>query len=100
MNEGPVVSMIKHDPMAVMGFVLIGASAVLAFHLHRKLLAVGEDTSDQFIRIPNTAVWTVPRAYVKAGSKHGWSTWPAYAVWLCAVSGIGLLIAGLFRLGD
>ncbi len=98
MNQ--VASMIRHDPMAVIGFILIGASAVLAFRLHRKLLEVGEDTSYQFIRIPNTAVWTVPRAYLKARSKHGWSAWPAYAMWLCAVSGIVLLVAGLFRLGD
>jgi predicted benzoate:H+ symporter BenE len=96
----PVVSMIGHDPMAVIGFVLIGASAVLAFHLHRKLLEVGLDTSNLFFRVPNTAVWTVPRAYLKARSKHGWSPWPAYAVWLCMVSGIALLIVGLSRLGD
>ena len=95
-----IVSMMKHDPMAVLGFILIGASAVLAFRLHRKLLEVGEDTSHLFIRIPNTAVWTVPRAYLKARSKHGWSAWSAYAMWLCAVSGIVLLVAGLFRLGD
>jgi len=95
-----IVSMMKHDPMAVLGFVLIGASAVLAFRLHRKLLEVGKDTSHLLTRIPNTAVWSVPRAYLKARSKHGCSAWPAYAMWLCAVSGIVLLVAGLFRLGD
>jgi hypothetical protein len=40
--------------MAVLGFILIGASALLAFRLHRKLLGVGEDTSHLFMRIPNT----------------------------------------------
>jgi MFS superfamily sulfate permease-like transporter len=86
--------------MAVIGFALIGASATLVFHLHRKLLEIGEDTSRLFFRIPNTAVWTVPRAYLKARSKHGWSAWPACALWLSFVLGIILLIAGLFRLGD
>jgi hypothetical protein len=93
-----VVLMIRHDPMVVIGFILIGASAVLVFRLHRRLLEVGHDTSHQFLRIPNTAVWTVPYTYLKARSKHGWSAWPAYLLWLCVVSGIILLIAGLFRL--
>jgi predicted benzoate:H+ symporter BenE len=86
--------------MAVIGFLLIGASAVLVFRIHHKLLKVGEDTSYLFIKIPKTAGWTVPRAYLRAASKYGWSPWPAYAVWLCLVSGIVLLVAGLIRLGD
>jgi hypothetical protein len=95
-----IVSVMEHDPMAVLGFILIGASAVMAFRLHRKLLEVGKDTSYLFLRIPHTAVWTIPRAYLRARSKHGWSAWPAYAMWLCAVSGIVLLVAGIFRLGE
>jgi hypothetical protein len=94
-----VFSMVRHDPMVVLGFILIGASAVLTFRLYRKLLEVGEDTSHLLMRIPNTAAWTVPRVYLKARSKHGWSPWPAYAMWLSLVSGIMLLVAGLFKLG-
>ncbi len=98
MNQ--IVAMMWHDPMAVIGFAFIGASATLSIRLHRKLLGVGIDTSALFIRIPNIAVWTVPRAYLKACSKHGWSAWPAYALWLTGVSGVVLLVAGLFRLAD
>ena len=53
-----IVAMLKHDPAAVIGFLLVGASATLCFHLHRKLLAVGQDTSALFFRIPNTAIFT------------------------------------------
>ena len=98
MNQ--VVLMIRRDPIVVMGFILIGASAVLAFRLHRKLLEVGQDTSYLFLSIPSTAIWTVPRAYLKARSRHGWSAWPAYLMWLGVISGVTLLVAGLFRLGD
>jgi MFS superfamily sulfate permease-like transporter len=95
-----IAAMMRHDRMAVLGFALIGVSAILSIRLHRKLLDVGVDTSALFIRIPNNAVWTVPRAYLKACSKHDWSTWPAYALWLTAFSGVVLLVAGIFRLAD
>jgi hypothetical protein len=48
--------MMRHDPMAVLGFALIGVSAILSIRLHRKLLDVGVDTPALFIRIPNNAV--------------------------------------------
>jgi hypothetical protein len=95
-----IVFMMKHDPAVVAGFVLIGASATFLFHIHRKLLSVGEDTSALFFRIPNTAIWTVPLAYLKACSKNGWSGWQAYAAWVTAVSGLLFLVDGLFRLTD
>ena len=98
MNQ--IVAMMFHDPMAVIGFALVGASATLSMRLHRKLLDVGVDTSALLVRVPNTAVWTVPRAYLKVCSKHGWSAWPAYALWLSGVSGIALLVAELFQLAD
>ena len=86
--------------MVVMGFILIGSSAVLTFRLHRKLLEIGQDTSYQSISIPIAAVWMVPRTYLKARSKCRWSAWPAYLMWLCVVSGIMLSVAGLFQLKD
>jgi hypothetical protein len=99
LNYETIVWVIRHDPMPVLGFTLMGASAVLSFHLHRKLQAAGERNLNQLITIPNTALWTLPRAYLKARSRHGWSAWPAYAVWACVVSGLMLLVAGLARLG-
>ena len=95
-----IVSILKHYPAAVIGFALVGASASLCFHLHRKLSGIGKDTSGLFFRIPNTAVFTLPRAYLSARSKNGWPAWPAYAVWLTMASGLLLLITGFFRLAD
>jgi len=85
--------------MPVLGFVLMGTSAVLSFHLHRKLQAAGERNLNHLFTIPNTALWTLPRAYLKARSRHGWAAWPAYAVWACGVSGVVLFVAGLARFG-
>ena len=95
-----MVAILKHDPAAVIGFVLVGASATLCFHLHRKLLGIGQDTSALFFKIPNTAIFTLPRAYLSARSKTGWSAWPAYAVWWTMASGLLLLVVGLVRLAD
>jgi hypothetical protein len=98
LDVGDVVAIIRYDPVAVIGFALIGASATLCFHLHRKLLTIGQDTSSLFLKIPNTAIFTVPRAYLSARSKNGWPAWPAYAVWLAMASGLLLLFVGLIRL--
>jgi len=84
---------------AVLGFILAGASAVLIFHLHRKLQEAGERNLKQLITIPSAALWTLPRAYLEARSRHGWSAWPAYAVWACVVSGSALLLASVARFG-
>ena len=100
LDVSAAVAMLKHDPAAVVGFALIGASGTLCFHLHRKLLAIGQDTSALFLRIPNTAVFTLPRAYLSARSKNGWSAWPAYAVWVTMATGILLLLLGFDRLAD
>ena len=97
-NLNQILSVIRHTPMAVMGLLLIGASAALVYTLHQKLMRTGEDTPDLLTKVPSDAIWTIPRAYLRAGSKQNWSRWPAYAVWSCMVSGIALLIAGLFQL--
>jgi hypothetical protein len=100
LDASGIVAMLKHDPAVVVGFALVGASATLCIHLHRKLLAIGQDTSTLFFRIPNTAIVTVPRAYLSARSKNGWSAWPAYAVWLTMAFGLLLLVVGVVRLAD
>ena len=65
----------------VAGFTLIGASATICFYLHRKLLGSGQDTSALFLRIPNTAIWTVPRPSKK---------WLASMARVCCVAHNGL----------
>ena len=42
LNWQTIAWVIRHDPMPVLGFLLVGASAVLSFLLHRKLQAAGE----------------------------------------------------------
>lgn len=97
LDYGMIAWVLRQQPVPVLGFILIGASAVLAFHLHRKLQGVGEKNLNHLITIPNTAFWTLPRAYLRVRSTYGWSTWPAYAVWFCMLLGIVLLVAGLPR---
>jgi hypothetical protein len=99
LNWQTITWVIRHDPMPVVGFLLVGAAAVLSFHLQRKPQAAGERNLNQLIAIPNTTLWTLPRAYLEARSRHGWSAWPAYAVWGCIASGLALLVAGLARFG-
>lgn len=94
MNE--IVSFVKQDPLPVLGLLRVGASGVLFFRLHCKLQEIGDKS--YVLKIPSDAVWIVPQAYLKARLKHGWSPWPAYAVWGCLVSGLVLLVVGFFKL--
>ena len=34
--------------------------------------------------------------YLKVRSKYGWSGWPIYLLWSALISGLGLVIVGLF----
>ena len=88
------ISFLWRDPLPVIGLLMIGASAVLAFRLEIKLQEVGA-TPTASIR---NRIFTVPRAYLRQGLDRGWSPWPAYLVWLFAGLGALLLIVGLFRL--
>ena len=94
-----IAVMVVHDPMPAIGFALLGAGGTQVYRLYRKMLGVGIDTSNLLLSIPNAALFTIPRAYLKARSQHGWSAWPAFAVWACVASGLVLLAAGLARFG-
>lgn len=90
-----VLYMVRHDPLAIVGFLLLGASAVLFVHIQFKMRQVGYKTYPPFARPYD---WTLPLEYLRIRSKHGWSPWPAYLAWPCLGIGILVLVLGLFRL--
>jgi len=98
MREGitEIIDFVRQDPLPVLGLLLLSFSGVLLFRIHRKLQQIGDKSYE--LRIPSDAAWTVPRAYLKARLKQGWSPLPAYAVWGCAVFGIIIFVIGLFKL--
>lgn len=89
--------MMREDPAAVLGFLLIGASGFLFIHMQFKLRAAGEK-ADFF-----AGLWSKPNPlarYLSLCASRGWSRWPAYLVWPSLVIGIALLMFGLFHLQD
>jgi hypothetical protein len=94
---GMIWGMLRHDPAAVLGFVLIGVSGVFLLHIQFKMREVGWKTNPVFSRPQD---WGWPVEYLKIRKKHGWSAWAAYLVWPCLIAGIVLLVFGLTRLPD
>jgi hypothetical protein len=90
-----VLYMARHDPLAILGLLLVCTFAVLFTHVQFKMRAVGYKTYPAFARPYD---WTLPAEYLKVRSKHGWSPWPVYLMWPCLVVGIIILVIGLFRL--
>jgi hypothetical protein len=94
-NLRAIAELVRHDPLAVLGFLLLGASAVLHFHVETKL-------SDAGIRgrYFNGLNLRAPVEYLRVRREQGWWAWPAYLVWPLLFCGIVLLVVGLFRLPD
>jgi hypothetical protein len=100
-NEIQALSyMAKHDPAAIAGWVLIGCSSVLYFHVELKMVKAGFKTSFDVLRGPLSSKGAFPTftQYLKACSKQSWSPWPVYLFVPCLLAGIGLLVFGIFHL--
>jgi len=93
-NLHQALYLVKHDPVAVAGFLLIGGFAVLWFHIQLKMVRAGYKTSGQVLLFG----WDTPMQYLKVRSRHDWSPWPAYLLWPCLLAGVIGLVFGLFRL--
>ncbi|HXX45268.1 MAG TPA: hypothetical protein VEJ38_11090 [Candidatus Acidoferrales bacterium] len=94
-----VIDFAKHDPAAVAGWILVGASSVLFFHMHLRLIRAGYKTSFSFFGKPlSWNGWDALPQYLKVRTRHGWSLWPVYLIVPCLLTGIVLLIFGVFHL--
>jgi len=92
-----LLEMARHDPAAVLGFLLLGAYSILFIHIQFKMRDAGYDAYPLLWRPKD---WGLPFEYLKIRAKHGWSPWPAYLVWPCLIAGVILLVFGLFHLPD
>ncbi len=87
--------MTRHDPAAVLGFAFLGASGVLFIHIQLKMREAGYRT---YPGVHGRNDYRLPFEYLRIRAKCGWSAWPAYLVWPCAVAGIILLVFDVFHL--
>lgn len=87
--------MARPDPAAILGFLPIGAFAVLFFHVQLKMQKVGYKAYDVFV---SSRKGRLPAEYLRIRKQWGWSLWPAYLIWPCLFAGIVVLIVGVSRL--
>jgi len=94
------MEMAQHDPLMIVGLLLIGASGWLSFVVFKRLNETGYKSGGYAASWP--LIGTMPLAYLnlKARKQRGWSPWPAYLIWIFAVTGIAALVAGLVLLPD
>jgi hypothetical protein len=90
-NLRVVAYMAKHDPLAILGFCLLGAGAVLFSHMQIKMSRAGISAVVWRGMLAN---YRLHAEYSKVRKEHGWSPWPAYLVWPCFALGIAALFAG------
>lgn len=95
-NLRAILEIVRHDPLVVAGFCLIGAGAVFSSHVllrmsRAKLVGVSDLRWAQF---------QLQQKYLQVREQHGWSAWPVYLSWICFALGIFALVAGLFLLHD
>ncbi len=95
-NLRAIAYMAKHDPLAILGFCLLGAQGVLFFHMLLKMSRAGFEVA--YWRFDGK--YRLPAEYLKAGKERGWSPWPAYLIWPCLALGVAALVGGLILLPD
>ncbi len=93
-NLRAILYMAKHDPLAILGFCLLGVHGVLFFHIMLKMNRAGFEVA--YWRFDGK--YRLPAEYLKVQRERGWSPWPAYLIWPCLALGIVALVVGLFRL--
>jgi hypothetical protein len=94
-NLRAIIYMAKHDPLAILGFLLIGSFSVLFFHIQNKMQTIGYKPHYFHALLYDGKL---PIEYLKVRKQHGWPAWPAYLVWPCLGLGIVSLLVGLIRL--
>jgi hypothetical protein len=97
-NRNLIMEMVRHDPLMIVGLLLVGSSSWLSVVVLRRLLDNGYKFRGYFEMWP--MIGTMPLAYLhlQARKQNGWSAWPAYLIWIFAIAGLAALVAGLFRL--
>jgi hypothetical protein len=85
---------IGHDPLAIIGFLLIGASGALWFRVYSRLEKAGE-RAPRDISLPLTYHVWLSRTYLRLARAGHWSPLPALLMWLCAALGLLALVLGL-----
>lgn len=85
-NLRAIIEMARHDPPAILEFLLIGAFAVLFFHVQLKMQKVGYKAYDVLV---SSRKWRLPAEYLRIRKQWGWSPWPAHLIWPCLLAGIG-----------
>ncbi len=85
--------LVGHDPIVILGFVLIGAAGFLFIHVQVKMSRAGYETY-----VWSARKWDTPTEYLRVRAKHGWSPWPVYLIGPCMLFGLLALIFGLIHL--
>jgi hypothetical protein len=86
--------MLRHYPLAIVGFLLTLASPFLFVHIQFKMRTIGYKTYPLFTRPSD---YGLPLEYLKVRSQHGWSPWAAYLILPCFVGGFVLFVISMLR---
>jgi len=92
------MAMVRHDPLLIVGLLLIGLSSWLSFVVFRRLQECGYRWRGYIASGPMIGTMPLAYLYLKERKRRGWSPWPAYLIWIFLITGLAALVAGAFRL--
>jgi len=90
------MAMVRHDPLLILGLLLIGLSSWLSLVVLRRLQESGYKWHGYVVSLGRSGTIPLAYLYLKARKKEGWSPWPAYLIWICLITGLAAVIGGLF----
>ena len=61
------ITFLRQDPLPILGFLLIGLSALVTFRLHVKLREIGAASYGSLRNL----IFTIPRTYLRVGQSRG-----------------------------
>jgi hypothetical protein len=99
-NLKSTLGFMEQQPLLVLGFLLLGLSGWQSFVVLRRLVDSGYSWRGYRATWPMIGTMPLAYLYLKARKQNGWSPWPAYLIWIFAISGSAALVAGLFRLSS
>jgi hypothetical protein len=88
----------KHDPLLLLGFLLIGVAVFLSFRILLRMIKIGEKPYISFFGLPRYSLSKASVNYLRLRKENGWSGWTVYTLAICLVFGIPIFVIGCFRL--
>lgn len=90
-----IADFLTQNPLFILAFLFWVVSGWSSSYVLLRLVRAGYAT-DYFAT--GKMLMSLPRAYLRVRTGHGWPAWPAHFIWISTIVGLASFAVGLFRL--